>query len=89
MSTGTNKGQFDNRLDRAKTIAKKRWGNGWDMLSADMQEAFVCRALVGELAQIDFRDAFGDRLGEEGMAERLLEKLEDVGAVCLKALEQK
>ena len=75
-------GQYDNRLKRAQSQAKSRWGSGWAHLSEEQQSGAVAVALLGEIAAIDFGDAFRGRLDEPGIAEKLLQKLEDLADLC-------
>ena len=77
--------QFDRRVKEAQSKAKAHWGAGWSNLSQDMQEGAICREFVASLAAIDFGAAFEGRLDQEGMAEKLLQRLEDISAAALKA----
>jgi hypothetical protein len=74
-------GQFDNRLARAVSDAKSKWGTGWKNLSEDQQNAYVCQAVCAEIGGIDW-----DHLSDKDAAE-VVQKLTDISALCTKALQ--
>jgi hypothetical protein len=78
-------GQYDAALSRATSQAKSWWGSGWAHLTDEMQTAYVCYFLVGQLGGTDFDAAFEGRLEEPGVPEKLLSRLRDIQAVCAKA----
>lgn len=80
-------GLYDNRLQRAASKAKTRWGAGWDRLSKDMQNAYLCQALVEELGALDFESTFGDNPIGPDITKKLLDRLTGITEVCTKALQ--
>lgn len=69
-------GAYDKHLSAAKSQAKGHWGAGWNNLPPEMQNAYVCRYLVGSLGGIDIESAFGT--GETEQEKKLIGRLSDM-----------
>jgi hypothetical protein len=76
-------GAYDKHLSKAKSDAKGHWGSGWSNLTPEMQQAYVCYYLVGELAGVDYEAAFK---AETETEKKLLSRLVDIGEVCSQAI---
>jgi len=72
-------GAYDQRLNKAVSAAKAHWGSGWGNLTENMQKAYVCLYLCGELGGVDFAEAFTPTTDLE---KKLLSRLVDIAAVC-------
>lgn len=75
-------GVYDKFLSKAKSDAKAKWGSGWTNLTEDMQTAYVCYYLVGQLGGIDFESAFKAETENE---KKMLSRLVDLAEVCSRA----
>lgn len=75
---------YAKHLSKATSDAKAHWGSGWANLTEEMQQAYVCWYLAGELSGIDFEAAFK---AETETEKKLLARLVDLGSVLGSAIK--
>lgn len=76
---------FADRLKKAEKIARDHWGiSGWANLTPEMRNAYVCQALVGLIAQLDFEAAFEGKESDD-KSEKLMTRLVAITELCHQA----
>lgn len=75
---------IEKRMAEAIKRAKAMWGtSGWERLTPEMRNAYVCQHVVGAIAAIDFADTYG----ESSDPAKLLARLVTIGKLCDAALQ--